>query len=234
MEFDENNVQILCRYIANAFHKSNILLHKKKVLFIKGESNTRKTTLIVKPLRQFFGDENVGYLNTSSEFTFQNIIGKEVVLLDEFHYKNYKKKHKANLLKIFGGEPITLNMKFAEPTIINDKKFIVIIILSNEDIEDENPEIQTALDNRICKLYFKSKIDPNKINEEIDDLLKEEEPSIIYYCNKSFYNELARQMKLKRTRLTYEKVFSYIIDDCKGEWSDDEDIEKAIEPYFFL
>src|SRR5688572_4091886 len=127
---------MLAMYIANIFHRSNELFHKKKVLFIKGESNTRKTTLIVKPLKQFFGDENIGYFNTSSEFTYQNIIGEQVILGDEFHHTQYKKKHKANFLKIFGGEPLTVNMKFAEPVTINNdhQKYIVIILLSNEDI----------------------------------------------------------------------------------------------------
>lgn len=234
LEYNETNVETLCKYIANVFHKSNILFHKKKVLFIKGESNTRKTTLIVKPLRQFFGDENVGYLNTSSEFTFQNITGKQVVLLDEFHYSSYKNKHRANLLKIFGGEPITINMKFAEPITINDKEPIVIIILSNEDILDENYEVQQALENRICKIYFKAQIKAEELNERIDDLLKEEEPNIIYHCNKIFYNELAKQMKIKRTRLTYEKVLSYILLDSKEDLTSDEETDTNFNKPYFL
>jgi hypothetical protein len=67
-------------------------------LYIYGQSNTKKTTLIAKPLINFFELKNIGFITNNLNFNFQNIIDKKVAILDEF---KYSKNNKEQLLKLF-------------------------------------------------------------------------------------------------------------------------------------
>jgi len=63
------------------------LLKKKRTLYIYGESNTKKTTLVAKPLINFFGEENVGFVSGEvNNFNFENFKNKKVGVFDEFKY----------------------------------------------------------------------------------------------------------------------------------------------------
>jgi len=74
---------------------------------------------------------------------------------------------------------------------------IPIIIISNNLIEEKNKNLKDALFSRIFHVEFKKsiesekkdndKVNTTKINEEINEILKKEEPKIIKYCNKIFY-----------------------------------------------
>jgi ABC-type polar amino acid transport system ATPase subunit len=117
LQNNKENFNKVCCYIANIFHKSQEIFNKKKVLYIYGESNSKKTTLVIKPLINFFELQNIGFITMSStsNFNFQNLKNKVIIIIDEF---KYIKKDKDQLLKLFAGEPTIIDIKFKEPEII--------------------------------------------------------------------------------------------------------------------
>lgn len=205
----------VCCYIANIFHKNKAFFSKKKVLYIHGESNSRKSTLIAKPLIGFFGKENVGFLSDSKNFKFQHLIGKKIGVLDEFKYDpNLAQEY----LKLFAGEVTITEQKYASDHKIIEE--LPIIIISNNLIEEKNKNLSEALFSRIFAVQFKKamenndnneKVDTTKINTQIDDILKEEEPKIIKYCNQIFYKSKYKT----KTRIETQRLLSTIIKDKK-------------------
>ena len=217
---DEKFTEI-CSYIANIFHKNKIFFSKKRVLYIHGESNTRKSTLISKPLISYFGIENVGFISDSKNFKNQHLIGKKVGVWDEFKYERNRAQE---ILKLFAGEVTISEQKFSpEHKIIEN---LPIIVISNKLIEEKDKKIRDAIFSRIFDVEFKhyiennnknssgnedEKIDTIKINKQIDDLLKDEEPKIIKFCNQIFY-----ESKYKvRTRVDTQKLLKQLNEDEK-------------------
>lgn len=220
-EFEKNEIFLeLCCYIANIFHKNKIYFSKKRVLYIHGDSNTKKSTLIAKPLVGYFGIENVGFISESKNFKFQHLSGKKVGIIDEFKYDpNFAQEY----LKLFAGEVTVTEKKYAKDhKIIED---LPIIILSNNLINEKDKKISEALFNRIFTVEFKKtlesqnkeeKIDTTKIDKQIDDILKEEEPKIIKFCNKIFY-----ETKYKtKTRVDTPKLIESLKTDILNERTD--------------
>lgn len=206
----------ICCYIANIFHKNKVFFNKKKVLYIHGDSNTKKSTLIAKPLIGFFGIENVGFISDSKNFKFQHLSNKKLGIIDEFKYdSNFAQEY----LKLFAGEVTITEKKYSkEHQIIED---LPIIILSNNLIDEKNKKIGEALFNRIFAVHFKKslenkenkneKIDTTQLNIQIDEILKEEESKIIKYCNKVFY-EFKHKTK---TRVNTHKLVNTLKTDIK-------------------
>ena len=196
-ENEKNNDKFkqLCLYVANIFNRSVNLFAKKRVLYIYGESNTRKTTLIAKPILSFFGKENVGFLAKSKNFQFQDLVDKRVGILDEFKYEHY---YIQEYLKLFSGENVVVDEKYSK--IHKQIKDLPIIILSNNKIDEKNENLKNALLNRIYEVEFKNVINNKRninINENVDKILKEEEPSIVVYCNKVYFDENFKKTKIK-------------------------------------
>lgn len=197
---NSENIDIICCYLANIFHKNKNIFQKKKVLYVYGESNTKKTTLIAKPLINFFDIKNIGFITGNLNFSFQEVVDKKVAILDEF---KYTKKNKEQLLKLFAGEPVLIDIKFKNPEIVEE---IPIIIISNELIKEPNKDIQKAFDNRIQQITF-YKPDEMETKEEYDinEEIKKEEVNIIIHCNKIFFKVIkkyANEKENKTTQLT--------------------------------
>lgn len=212
-EKNENYTELCC-YIANIFHRSSIYFSKKKVLYIRGESNTRKSTLIAKPLISYFGIENVGFINYSNNFKFQDLIDKKLGIFDEFKYDS---KMVQEYLKLFSGEITISDQKYSH----SHKKIedLPIIIISNKQIDEKNEELKKAIDNRIFEIEFrKNLIEQDNVNisnldEEIDKILKKEEASIIIYCNQIFFKKKYRNEN--RSKIKYEKIIKDVIKNKK-------------------
>lgn len=199
---NEENITKLKKYIANVFHKNDKLWKKQKVLFIVGESNTQKTTLIAEPLINFFGIENVGIITKGSGFNFQDIENKIVLIIDEY---DHQKKLEGDLLKWFEGSNITIEIKYDKPKIIQN---IPTIIISNSELNIKKPEIKEAFENRCYKLYFKKKIKVEEVTNEIKKQIKKEEASIIINCNNEYFTD--KKKNKKWNRLDYSKFLELI------------------------
>lgn len=148
LDNDVNSLSIINKFIKNIFIS---IESKKKVLYIYGKSNTYKTTLLAKPLIEYFGEENIGYLSNNSNFTFQDIENKKFLLLDEF---KYEKKHKKDYLKLFEGRSLLVEKKYKKAT---KEKIKSILILTNNKLDlnlENDPEILKAIQNRSDVLEF--------------------------------------------------------------------------------
>ena len=179
-------------FFANLFSKNNEFFKKKKVLYISGATNTYKTTLIAKPIINYFGYDNIGLVTTSQNFYFQELINKKIGLFDEFEYKS---KYKKELLKLFEGQFFKVDIKFKAPESLND---LYIIIISNEEISENNEsniEILKALKSRLNEVTF-SNFNLNTTNNknQIDILIRQEEAEIIVYCNKQYFSNFLKKL----------------------------------------
>jgi AAA+ ATPase superfamily predicted ATPase len=56
----------LCLHIINPIHKN--IFDKKSTLFLHGQSNTGKTTLVANVLFEYFGFDNVGSVVSAKNF----------------------------------------------------------------------------------------------------------------------------------------------------------------------
>lgn len=97
-----NNLISLLIYIAYVFHFSSNILNKKSTMYIWGLSNTVKTTLIIGLFINYFWKKNVGLLSNNKNFSYQDIIDKLVIILDEFDLssikiKDFKKNNKQRI-----------------------------------------------------------------------------------------------------------------------------------------
>lgn len=212
---NEEEIKIICFYIANIFHRSNIIFKnffkKKKTLYIQGESNTKKTTLIAKPLISFFGANNVGFINKENNFKWEDLLQKFVGIWDEF---KYEKNMRDDLLKLLNNENLLIPMKYKKAKLLEN--IPAIIIISNKYIDDieNDPIILQAFENRIQKIVFKksySNLNNTNINENLENILKKEEANIIIYCNKLLHKET-----LKRTRINYNKLTKLINENSEN------------------
>lgn len=205
VENDQEKVNWICIYIANIFHRSNAvfkdIFKKKKTLYIEGESNTKKTTLIAKPIISYFGAENVGFINKEGNFKWENMKEKIVAIWDEF---KYDKNMRDDLLKLLNEENLLIPAKYKKAHLLEQTPAIIIISNKYIDEIENDPLILKAFENRIQKIVFKrSYSDKNEknVNENLEEFLKKEEANIIIHCNK-----LLHRHSLKKTRITYKKL----------------------------
>jgi hypothetical protein len=183
----------VCMFLAQLFQNNKDRENKKRYLYVFGESNTNKTTLLTKPLTRYFGDENVGsVIGGISQFKYQNLENKLTVVMDEFRYHS---NDSAELLKLLAGEPLLVNKKYAKEhiTIAN----FMGLIISNLPLIDQNMDIQNALLNRLYTIQFKRGGGVNK-KDDLNKSLAEEEAEIIIFCNKLYFHNLSKRKTLKK------------------------------------
>lgn len=201
---NEEDIKNLYLFIANIFHQNKRIFIKRRVLFIIGDSNTQKTTLIGNPLQKYFGEENIGKITTGDNFNFQDIDSNKIlVIMDEYQHSE-NKKTQGLFLKWFEGDSITIERKHKNPEIIENKPTILI---SNNDISVKDDKIKEAFNNRFIKLFFQNKIEHDKVDRTITDELEKEEASIIIHCNKIYFKNV---LKKDRTRVDYIKTLKLL------------------------
>ena len=191
----------ICLYLINTIHKD--IFNKKSTLFIYGESNTGKTSLMVNPLRDYFGNNNVGSIVSAKNFKWQELENKIIGIIDE---GRYNQSMSSDLLKITGQETITIEKKYSKKHVSVEP--IPLFILSNKLFQDNDPLIDEALKNRMFIVEFINTVNKLNINNsnEFKKNVKDEEANIIIYCNKLFFNNPKKWIKnksLKKLELSY-------------------------------
>ena len=183
------NFTSVCISIANIFQQNK---DKKSTLFVYGESNTGKTSLIVKPLENYFGVNNIGSIISAKNFKWQDLVEKLVAIVDE---GRYNQTMSSDLLKITGQETIIVEKKYSKDHA--EIKPIPVFILSNSLFEDKNKEINKALSSRMIIVEFSTTLPLKKLKNAhtFKNNIKEEEPNIIIFCNKIFFK---KKQKIKQ------------------------------------
>ena len=197
---NKNNLNTLIDlliYIAYVFHFSSNILNKKNTMYIWGPSNTGKTTLIIDLFINYFGKENVGLLSSNKNFSYQDILDKLILILDEFDISTIKTE---DFKKIINKELILGEKKNKEPQII---KPTPIIISSNKNIINEPfLENKDSIINRLKIIHFNTPILEEEMDFNIKEKIKNEEAKIIILCNKIYFNFLKnKEEKLENLKL---------------------------------
>ena len=172
----------VCFHIINPVHKD--IFNKNATLFVYGQSNTGKTTLVANVLSEYYESDNVGSIVSAKNFKWQDLIGKIIGIIDEGRYNS---SMSSDLLKITGQEKIIVEKKYSKEHITIDP--IPLIILSNMIFGDKNISIDEALKNRLYIIEFINKISKENLtnSKSFKDKLKNEEANIIIYCNKLLF-----------------------------------------------
>ena len=183
---------IICLFLASLFQEKNDNI-KKNFLYIHGKTNTGKSTYLTKVLTRYFGPENIGTVINSTNFKFQDLKDKLLVIMDEFKYVS---NNSSDFLKLLGGEPLLTSQKYNKDHIIIDK--LMGLILSNCTILEKDEGIHKALLERlhIVEFLFDVKTSNNNINRSLEN----EEANIIIFCNKLYFAYLNKKRKRLRIK----------------------------------
>ena len=121
--------------------------------------------------------------------------------MDEFRYSS---SSSSDFLKLLGGEPLLTTQKYNKDHITIDKN--KGFILSNVLFSEKSESVNKALLERLHIIEFLNVVCYDK--SSINELLKDEEPSIIIFCNKLYFSYLnkksKRQIKVKNRK--YEVI----------------------------
>jgi len=152
---------------------------KSNILFLLGISNSGKSRLILDVARHSYGTQNVGTLHPNVEFLFENIIGKNLAILDEIDLP----PQIINLLKKLGShEMLPIYSKFKE--LRYEQVTSNILVALNYKKQINSLFLDDCILNRINKFILKNECKVS--NEEYDKIIKEI-PKILVYCNKLYY-----------------------------------------------
>jgi hypothetical protein len=201
----KNNIEdftTICLFIASFFQKKSED-KKKNFLYIHGESNTGKTTYLTKVLTRYYGFENVGSIVNSTNFKFQDLQNKLLVVMDEFKYSS---SSSTDFLKLLGGEQLLTTQKYSKDHIVIDK--LMGLILSNYLFIEKNDSVNKALQERLYIIKFLYTVDKNSMN--INENLKNEEANIIIFCNKlyfSFFGKKSTRIKKLKKKSNQKHLF---------------------------
>jgi len=163
-------------------------------------SNAGKTSLLVDPAINSYGEYNSGTISSSSNFFFKNLLDKELAIIDD----SILHKDIANQLKTFGSNeltPVNIKYKIMVYTRLTDK----IIISTNSSLFVNSLLSDIAIQNRIVLFKFNNSISLSK--KDRNYLLKEL-PKILIYCNKFYFDKINSKsdsnITIKYTRLPLE------------------------------
>ena len=195
----------VCFHIINPVHKD--IFNKRATLFVHGQSNTGKTTLVANVLSEYYESNNVGSIVSAKNFKWQGLIGKIIGIIDEGRYNS---SMSSDLLKITGQEKIIVEKKYSKEHITIDT--IPLIILSNMLFEDKNISIDEALKNRLYIVEFINKTSKENLNNSklFKDKLKNEEANIIIYCNKLLFKLKEGDLKNIGDRISNKTIFNFL------------------------
>lgn len=209
LQYNVSEIVEFLSYLGMIFSTNYEEMKKKRVLFIFGESNTFKTTIIAELFINFYGQENVAFLTQSKNFPFQNFENKMIAVLDEFKY--YDTLH-TEYLKLFENREIIIDKKFKDAIVVNP---LNIVIISNEDfIQNQNDvDKQKALQNRIKTFTFHKNFLKN-LDDQLKEKFSEENLDIVIFVSK-FYHEIYGAKKDKRKK----QLLKDLIEHCQSNQS---------------
>jgi phage/plasmid-associated DNA primase len=180
---------LICLFLSTLF-QNKCEDNKKNFLYIHGKTNTGKSTYLTKVLTRYYGIDNVGNIVNSTNFKFQDLYEKLLVIMDEFRYSSGSS---SDFLKLLGGEPLLTTQKYSKNHILINK--VMGVILSNYLFHEKNDSVQKALMERLFVVEFLNSVNKDLVN--INEVLQDEEPSIIIFCNKVYFSCKVRKINFK-------------------------------------
>jgi phage/plasmid-associated DNA primase len=193
LNFDENDFKAFCLIFRNILFSGGEKT-KRNILFLLGVTNSGKSRLVLDIAKASVGIENVGTLSTDPKFLFENLVGKQIAILDE---PDLSVKMLNSLKKFGSGEALNINAKFEKS---NYEELTTQILAAS----NYTPEINTilndsAMKSRIWKFVFENECSLS--NEEHQEILTEL-PKILIYCNKLYFESLPEKKRLTNKNLS--------------------------------
>lgn len=201
----QDKIEEFSTHIGRYIQSTLIEDKKNRSLFIKGESNTGKTELVANILIEAKGKENIGNINNSTTFAFENTMNKTLIMSDEFEYKL---ENRSNIIKMLTNELLSINRKYKSHTQLF-KNQAPVIFISNK-IDSTNLMLSDAAFINRMIVYELNHIINSIAEADINksrDTLKKEIPSIIVYCNKLFYKSVKSN---KNKRLIIKEIYKLL------------------------
>lgn len=154
---------------------------KKNIIFLLGETNSGKSRLVLDLAIESYGQQNVGSLSTDSKFLVENLLYKELALIDE---PELSKSSLGIIKKMGSGEMLTINAKYEKA--VYEQLTTRIIVASNINKTSNLLLNNDAIMSRVFLVLFNKQC--LLTNEEHKEVLNEL-PRILVYCNKLFFKE---------------------------------------------
>lgn len=195
-------------YYATIFNQNDDLLGKERIMYIKGESSTGKTTLLTKIIYNFFGENNIGTITSNSNFALESLLEKEVAIIDEAEHLKW---NNGILLRITERENNQqVERKYKKATVL---KSIRLLLLSNNEIKIKNNSVKNAVYKRLKMFEFTKQLTGN-VNEykKIINIILKEEINIIIFCNDLFFKKYIYKDNIKpkiRNKKITEKLIHF-------------------------
>jgi len=124
--------------------------------------------------------------------------------MDEFRYSQ---SLSSDFLKLLGSEPLLTSQKYNKDHIIINK--LMGVILSNYLFLEKNESVKKALFERLHIIEFLNTV--NSKNIDINNLLNQEEPNIIIFCNKLYFSYFNKKSnREKRIKNKNETIKNFI------------------------
>ena len=169
---------------------------KRKSLFLLGESNTGKTSLITDIFRNAYGNENLGTLSKTLNFMLENAYNKDFLVCEEVELS---KSNRSDILKLSSGEFLSVNQKYKRTEFMRLTN--KILFTSNHTKQIHEFLKDKAFLNRVYLVLFNEIVDINEVDYKS---IKIELPKILLYISKyKFYSTYNSQYK---KRLMYKKL----------------------------
>ena len=187
--FDNNTLE------DNYEHNSS----KRKSLFLLGESNTGKTSLITDIFRNAYGNENLGTLSKTLNFMLENAYNKDFLVCEEVELS---KSNRSDILKLSSGEFLSVNQKYKRTEFMRLTN--KILFTSNHTKQIHEFLKDKAFLNRVYLVLFDEIIDINEVDYKS---IKIELPKILLYISKyKFHSTYNSEYKKKLISKELNKI----------------------------
>lgn len=198
MDNDENEFKRFCKAFGMLMHQNDFESTKQDNVYIEGDTNTGKTSLVAEVLLHIYGEENVGLLsNNDDNFYLEQAIEKMIFICDEFVYK---KKRRSDLLRLINRSPVLANRKYKRALYL--RNVARSLFLANPDV-NKDLLLDKAIESRLQFFQFRNFI-ASRHKGFIKDI-KNEVPKILVYCNRLF---IRSQMDTRVRLETFNKYFN--------------------------
>ena len=155
---------------------------KRKSLFLLGESNTGKTSLITDIFRSAYGNENLGTLSKTLNFLLENAYNKDFLVCEEVELS---KHNRSDILKLSSGEFLPVSQKYKRTEFIQLTNKILFTSNHTKQVVDFLKD--DAFLNRVYLVLFNEIIHMDEIDYHS---IRSELPKILLYISKQKFNKV--------------------------------------------
>ena len=197
----------LFEYFSTLFNKNDDLLGKKRIIYVKGGPSTGKTMLLTKIIYNFFGEDNVGTISGNSNFSLENLLYKELAVIDEAEHLKLNKGFLLKITELYN--PQTIDRKYKKSIILKNLR---LIFLSNNELNIKDKLIKEAFEKRIRMFEFTKQL-PIEVEtyKKIIDMIVKEEINIIIYCNQLFFENYIYKVD-KKPKIKSDKIIKKLLE----------------------